>query len=208
MKGKFLALALGTCIFCFSGCRMVTVAEYQQLQDPESPFLKQATEIFDTKLIPQIKETALPLPELLSKLSAETDFSKACKTYGFRHAEEQQCNFPVKVEGTITAMKTNTRRGTITVTGADGQSVRVQIGPVIMGTALRDIQKGVKYADFNDQTVYGEYGERINARSVEISSQNKFAEGMQVEIYGAFSTWDFPSGTSSIQVAPVEYKLN
>ncbi len=206
MKLKTLALAICSCLICFSGCRIVSVQEYQALQAPESPFLKQAAEQFDNQLTAQIRETALPLADLLSSLSGETDFDQACSKYGFRHAAEQQCNFPVKVEGTITAMRTNTRRGTITITDVGGQSVRVQIGPVIMGTALRDIQKGVNYADFNDQTVYGDYGERINARSVEISSQYEFKEGMTLTVYGAFSTWDFPS-ISSIQVAPVAYEM-
>ena len=203
MKYKVLALAACSCILCFSGCRIVSVEDYNKLQDPESPFLSQVSEIFDSKLIPQIQEHALPVEELLAKLSSENDFSKACAAYGYRHAEELQCNFPVKVEGVITAIKTNTRRGTVSVKTDEGTEVRVQIGPVIMGTALRDIQKEVSYEDFNDQTVYGEYGERVNAYAVGKAGQIEYKEGERLEVYGAFSSWDFPSGPSSVQVAPV-----
>lgn len=202
MKLRILALALCTGVLCFSGCRIVTVQEYQQLQDPESPLLKQAPEIFDTSLTTQIKESALPFDELMDKLSAESDFAAACKTYGYRQADDLQCNFPAKVEGSITDINTKSRRGTITVTTAAGTAVKVQIGPVLMGTALRDIQKDVSYIDFNDQTVYGEYGELINARSIEISTANKYEVGQNVEVYGAFSTWDFPNA-SSVRVSPV-----
>ncbi|MBU3827246.1 MAG: DUF2291 domain-containing protein [Candidatus Anaerobiospirillum merdipullorum] len=202
MRLRILALALCSGILCFSGCRMVSVQEYQQLQDPESPLLKQAPEIFKNKLTSQITETALAVDELTNKLSTEQDFAKACETYGFRQSSDLQCNFPVKVEGSITAINTKSRRGTITVTTAAGTEVKVQIGPVIMGTALRDIQKGVSYTSFNDQTVYGEYGELINAQSVELSKSQKFEVGQTVEIYGAFSSWDFPN-MSTVRVAPV-----
>ncbi len=206
MNFKFLAAAVCSCLLCLNGCRIVTVQEYQDLQAPEPPFLKRAVELFDNQLTNQIKETALPLGDLLTALSGESDFAEACNKYGMRHAQEQQCNFPVKAEGTITGLKTNTRRGTFTIADVSGNSVRVQIGPVIMGTSLRDIQKGVTYADFNDQTIYGDYGERVNARSVEISSQHEFKEGMHVTVYGAFSSWDFPAA-SSIQIAPVAYEI-
>ncbi len=202
MRLRILALALCTSVLCFSGCRIVTVQEYQQLQDPESPLLKQAPEIFDTKLTTQIKDSALPIDELFDKLSAMQDFAEACKTYGYRQADDLQCNFPVKLEGSISEINSKSRRGTLTVTTADGTAVKVQIGPVIMGTALRDIQKDISYIDFNDQTVYGEYGERINAHSVEHANANKYEVGQNVEVYGAFSTWDFPNATS-IRVAPV-----
>ncbi len=202
MRLRILALALCSGILCFSGCRMVSVQEYQQLQDPESPYLKQAPDIFKNQLTQQITESALPIDELTQKLSTEQDFAAACSTYGYRQSTDLQCNFAVKVEGSITEMNTKSRRGTITVTTASGTAVKVQIGPVIMGTALRDIQKDISYTAFNDQTVYGEYGELINAQSVAVATAHELAVGQNVEVYGAFSTWDFPN-ISTVRVAPV-----
>ena len=201
MKSLFLTAACF--VLCFSGCRVVTVQEYQQLQTPESPYLSKAAEIFDNELTPQIVDSAKPLGELLAIFDRGGDFAEICREYGYRQSEDLQCNFSVKVEGMVVEVKSGSRRGTITVETPYGQRVKVQTGPVITGTALRDIHKKISYIDFNDQTVYGEYGDRINARSVEKYAESNVKEGSVIEIYGAFSSWDIPS-PSSIQIAPVK----
>ncbi len=202
-KNKILVSAMLTGMLCLGGCRLISTADYQKLQNPETPLLQQTDEIFHSSLTPQIKGSAFPISELFANFAGQNDFAALCRRYGFRHAEEQQCNFPVRVEGTITAVKTNTRRGTITVTTAAGDNVLVQIGPVIMGTALRDIHKEVSYTDFNDQTVYGNYGDKINALSVAVAEALTLEEGQTVEVFGAFSSWDIPD-INTIRVAPVE----
>lgn len=185
---------------------MVSVDEYNKLQSPESPFLTNSKEIFDTKLIPTIESIAVNASDLIETLKTQSqtkNFNDLCKEFGYRESPDLQCNFAVKVSGTITNIKTKSRRGTITIKDSlSGVEYKVQVGPVISGTALRDIQRDVAYKDFNDQTVYGEYGKRMNSYSAEISAKEKFALGDQYEVIGAFSSWDVPT---SVQIAPVKY---
>ena len=202
MKQTQLLITGALILCCMTGCRMISKAEYKQLQSPESPYITGAAEFFDKELTPYIESNAIPLNELISKIKSYTGFDEACSALGYREGPDLQCNFAVKVSGSITEIKDGSRRGSITITDVGGKKVKIQIGPVIMGTSLRDVQNKVGYKEFNDQTVYGEFGKHLNSRSIEISSQNKFSVGDSYEVVGAISSWDVPT---SVQITPVKY---
>ena len=208
MKNNKLLAALGCGLallaLALPGCTKISRSDYQKLQSPEQPLLSQIPKVFDEMIAGQLKETALDMDELWQHFSSEgSDFAALCKQYGFRQSEDIQCNFAVRLKGEIVEVNRKSRKGMVTVKTPGGQSVRVQIGPVIGGTALRDILKSVTYLDFNDQTVYGDFGQKINELCAERAAKTEFKEGATLEVLGAFSTWDIPSTPSQVQIAPV-----
>lgn len=179
------ALALG-------GCRIVSQQELADLKNPPNPAMANVTATYQQKIVPQVLSEAKPLGELMSSLATAKDFDTACKTLGYRSQDENPCIFTVKVQGTVSAVNTTSRSGKMTVKDLSGQDVVVQIGPIIRGTALRDVYKGSSYQDFNDQVLFGEYGRAINNLASEEVKKLQPKVGDKVEVDGVFSSWDVP----------------
>lgn len=190
------ALALG-------GCRIVSQQELADLKNPPNPAMANVTATYQQKIVPQVLSEAKPLGELMSSLAAAKDFDTACKTLGYRSQDENPCIFTVKVQGTVSAVNTTSRSGKITVKDLSGQDVVVQIGPIIRGTALRDVYKGSSYQDFNDQVLFGDYGRAINNLASEEVKKLQPKVGDKVEVDGVFSSWDVPQTPPDVTPARV-----
>lgn len=190
------ALALG-------GCRIVSQQELADLKNPPNPAMADVTATYQQKIVPQVLSEAKPLGELMSSLAAAKDFDTACKTLGYRSQDENPCIFTVKVQGTVSAVNTTSRSGKMTVKDLSGQDVVVQIGPIIRGTALRDVYKGSSYQDFNDQVLFGDYGRAINNLASEEVKKLQPKVGDKVEVDGVFSCWDVPQTPPDVTPARV-----
>lgn len=190
------ALALG-------GCRIVSQQELADLKNPPNPAMANVTATYQQKIVPQVLSEAKPLGELMSSLAAAKDFDTACKTLGYRSQDENPCIFTVKVQGTVSKVNTTSRSGKMTVKDLSGQDVVVQIGPIIRGTALRDVYKGSSYQDFNDQVLFGEYGRAINNLASEEVKKLQPKVGDKVEVDGVFSSWDVPQTPPDVTPARV-----
>ncbi|WP_336795554.1 DUF2291 domain-containing protein [Erwinia aphidicola] len=190
------ALALG-------GCRIVSQQELADLKNPPNPAMANVTATYQQKIVPQVLSEAKPLGELMSSLAAAKDFDTACKTLGYRSQDENPCIFTVKVQGTVSKVNTTSRSGKMTVKDLSGQDVVVQIGPIIRGTALRDVYKGSSYQDFNDQVLFGDYGRAINNLASEEVKKLQPKVGDKVEVDGVFSSWDVPQSPPDVTPARV-----
>lgn len=190
------ALALG-------GCRIVSQQELADLKNPPNPAMANVTATYQQKIVPQVLSEAKPLGELMSSLAAAKDFDTACKTLGYRSQDENPCIFTVKVQGTVSKVNTTSRSGKMTVKDLSGQDVVVQIGPIIRGTALRDVYKGSSYQDFNDQVLFGDYGRTINNLASEEVKKLQPKVGDKVEVDGVFSSWDVPQTPPDVTPARV-----
>lgn len=190
------ALALG-------GCRIVSQQELADLKNPPNPAMANVTATYQQKIVPQVLSEAKPLGELMSSLAAAKDFDTACKTLGYRSQDENPCIFTVKVQGTVSIVNTTSRSGKMTVKDLSGQDVVVQIGPIIRGTALRDVYKGSSYQDFNDQVLFGDYGRAINNLASEEVKKLQPKVGDKVEVDGVFSSWDVPQTPPDVTPARV-----
>lgn len=174
------------------GCRIVSQQELADLKNPPNPKMANIAQTWREQLVPQVQHDAKPAAALLTALQAEKDFDSACKTLGYRSQAENPCIFSVSVSGEITAVNTTSRNGRMTVKQASGDSVTVQTGPIIPGTALRDAYKGASYQDFNDQVLFGDYGRAINQQAADMMAAFKPKVGDKVELTGVFSSWDVP----------------
>ncbi len=177
-----------------SGCRIVSEKELAELKNPPNANMAKAAQLFDQKIAPQIVSSAKPLGGLLTQIGQAKDFDTACQQYGYRSQEENPCVFTVLVTGTISEVNTTSRNGQIVIKSDDGSvgEVKVQIGPTFRGTDLRDSYRGLSYADFNDQNLFGDFGKAINQQAIGAFAKQTFAVGGKVTVYGAFSAFDTP----------------
>ncbi len=190
-------------VVILSGCRIVSQQELADLKNPPNPKMANIAQTWQQKLVPQVAHDAKPLPELLKSLQSAKDFDSACKTFGYRSQDENPCVFSVTLNGEVTAVNTTSRSGKMTVKDASGDSVTVQMGPTIRGTALRDAYKGASYQDFNDQVLFGDYGRAINQQAANMMQAFKPQVGDKVAIAGVFSSWDIPQQAPEVTPAQI-----
>ncbi|CAX59379.1 MULTISPECIES: DUF2291 family protein [Erwinia] len=194
---------LAVAALTLGGCRIVSQQELADLKNPPNPAMANVTNTYQQKIVPQVLNDAKPLGEVMKDLAAAKDIDSACKQFGYRSQEENPCVFTVKINGTVSAVNTTSRSGKMTVKDVSGQDVVVQIGPIIRGTALRDVYKGSSYQDFNDQVLFGDYGRAINTLASNEVKKLQPKVGDRVEVDGVFSSWDVPQSAPDITPARV-----
>lgn len=189
------------------GCKMVTQEELAQIRSAGQRVGPDPQALLTQKIVPYAQQKATPAGEVLG--AARENFDSACQKYGFHHSAAFPCNFWVVVQGQVKEMKTTSRNGkaVIEAQAADGKPVRVslQIGPVIVGNGVRDGSPDIKYADFDDQTRFAEFGRELNKLIVEQMGDAKALKpGDAVDVVGVYSSWSEPG--DEVLVVPVVWK--
>jgi predicted lipoprotein len=165
--------------------------------------------IWESKVLPTVSKDAVPATELLPALSA--DQAGASKKYGNQAGTGSPYAFLVQGTGTVTGVDSEspTHPITVKVDGLSGKDANVQIvtGPVIVGTALRDAVKFIKFGDFTNQLDYADAATELNnkVKSDVLSDVNaKELVGKKVKFAGAFSL----IAPGSVLVVPTELKAS
>ena len=201
MSGRvWLTLA----VLLLSGCRIVSQQQLAELKNPPNPQMANIGQVWQQKLVPQLTAEAKPLAVLISSLRSAKDFDSACQSWGYRSQAENPCLFSVSVRGEITALNSSSRSGKMKIRDESGDTVTVQAGPIIRGTALRDAYKGASYQDFNDQVLFGDYGKAINQQAASLMQNFKPKVGDKVRVIGVFSSWDIPQSLPEITPAAID----
>jgi predicted lipoprotein len=148
--------------------------------------------IWTSKVVPTVDKDAVPASELLPALDA--DQGAASKKFGNQAGTGSPYAFLVRGTGTVTAVDdaSPTHPLTIKVDGLTGKNANVQVvtGPVIVGTALRDAVKFIKFGDFTNQLNYADAATQLNAKvksDVLAKVKAKDLVGKKVTFTGAFS---------------------
>jgi len=152
---------------------------------------KMVAEIWPSKVIPYLQQKAGPFAEVHAL--AKTDQAAAGAKYG--NAKKQANSpwtFAVRVEGKIVAANTQSRAATIDVdVDGDGKAdARVQIGPAMRGTALRDSLDFVQFNDFTNQIDFAQFGKAFNAyadKNVLSLLPRDGLEGRTAKVLGAYT---------------------
>lgn len=169
MRSVLCLSALGlVAVLGVSGCKIVPDPDPTQTaaapdQSDEARMLARATEIWQPKVLPTVKEHLVPLTELRTALAA--DPAAAGTKYGLRPSgEANPWQFAVSGQGKIVEAKLDSRAAKLGVdTDADGTAdVTIQIGPVIRGTALRDAMPFLTFTDYRDQIEYAKLANALN----------------------------------------------
>jgi predicted lipoprotein len=159
--------------------------------------------IWESKVIPTVEQKAVGLDVLIPAIQKSPE--EAVKEYGNNIGGA--FNFLVQFAGKVTKVDTKSLTGTVTVdAGYPGGSlpVKLQIGPIILGTALRDAVKFITFQQFTNQMQYGGVSDELNARvSKEVISKLdvKTLVGKRLQIKGAF-TYD-TANPKDVLVTPV-----
>ena len=175
-----------------AGCKFVATekkgggADSSGASGPE----QQVAEMWDTKVLPYLEGKAGDFKTVSE--AVRTNVEAAGVTYGNK---EKQASSPwtviVRLEGKIVAANTESRAGSIDV-DADGNGTadaRVQIGPVMRGTALRDSLDFVSFNQFTNQIDFAQFGKAFNLH-VDKTLTSKLPRdqlvGKTVQVLGAF----------------------
>ena len=194
-----LGLTLGLTLAALAGlslsaCKILPTPSAQGSgNDTNSAFdpHKMVEGIWASKVIPHLQQKAGPFAEVHAL--AKTDPAAAGAKYG---NPKKQANSPwtfaVRVEGRIVVANTQSRAATIDVdVDGDGKAdARVQIGPAMRGTAIRDSLDFVQFNDFTNQIDFAQFGKAFNAyadKTVLSKLPRDWLEGRTAKVLGAYT---------------------
>ncbi|WP_119391989.1 DUF2291 family protein [Taklimakanibacter lacteus] len=189
---KRTRLIILACTVLLAGCKFVVTekkggdAGGSGATAPE----QQVAEMWDAKVLPYLEAKAGDFKTVSE--AVRTNAEAAGATYGNK---EKQASSPwtviVRLEGKIVAANTESRAGSIDV-DADGNGsadARVQIGPVMRGTSLRDSLDFVSFNQFTNQIDFAQFGKAFNLH-VDKTLTSKLPRdqlvGKTVSVLGAF----------------------
>jgi predicted lipoprotein len=192
MKGAMLAAMLA--VAALPGCKIVktpTAAE-KAAQAAKTAFnpAEKVDAIWQSQAVPSIAKRAGDLKEVLSAIAANPD--EAGARFGHRDVQgSAPWTYVVKFEGKILTADTQSRAATIDVdVDGDGKAdAKVQIGPALRGTALRDSLDFVNFNEFKNQIEWAQFGkafnEKVNATLLQALPHDGLT-GKTVSVSGAF----------------------
>ena len=158
--------------------------------------------LWDSKILPKATTESVDLIELLGEIAKDKD--AASQKYG--HKESGPYNFAVKAEVVIESVDTTSRAGTVLLKPigyAGPTEVKMQIGPVMRGTAIRDGSGHIPFNQFVNQIEYADVGEALNQRVLDTVLKGldfNALHGKTLVVYGFF-TLDNPA---KILITPVK----
>lgn len=143
--------------------------------------------------MPSFGASATPLSVLLPAL--RTNFSAAAARYGRQTGIDSPWTFIVQSDATVTAIDRHSRSGLITVavpTPEGVQSVQLQAGPVLSGSAVRDSQPYISFNDFTNQIAYAKVSSQMNQRALVATAPQlaRLRVGDHIHFAGAFTESD------------------
>lgn len=159
--------------------------------------------IWQPRVVKAAREESVALPELLAAMTK--DSAAAHARYG--HEVAGADNILVHFSGTVSRIDTSSPIGTLTVEVATGGTVvpvKIAIGPVILGTTLRDALKFISFGEFLNQIQYGGVADELNnkvVRNVVGPLHGEKLKGRTLTVFGA-TTYD-DADPNDITVTPV-----
>jgi predicted lipoprotein len=164
--------------------------------------------IWDSKIVPTFLEKAVEAKELLTAIQGNSD--QAGEKFGRREATNPY-NYLIKGTGKVTAVNTESRAGTLTIElpgDLAWKNVNIQIGPVVLGTAVRDATGVVSFNQFTNQIDYASVSKEMNARAIHDALAGKDPatfNGKQIRFVGAF-TYD-PHFAGVVRITPIKLEV-
>jgi predicted lipoprotein len=149
--------ALAAC--CALTCLLVSCVPWTVVPIEEEPQQNTTADpsvyvdsIWDSRLLPAVRENAVDLA-----------------TARARYAEGQGRYFLIKGEGKVLSLDTTSRSGKLLIDAEpyDGTAdVALLVGPVILGTALRDAAGFIEFTDFVNQLQFADVANELNQRVI------------------------------------------
>ncbi|MBP8718106.1 MAG: DUF2291 family protein [Candidatus Atribacteria bacterium] len=223
----FASIIILLIVIWFHGFTVVKIQQMEEIKSSEE-FNPQAfvDNIWESKLIPTIKEKAVDLSKLLAEIKPDDNgyISKeslipVTKDYGLITAGEAHV-YAVKGQGKVVEVNTKTSLGKLELLpeGYSGPiKVIFYIGPRIPSdeSSIRDVVGFINFGDFREQTEYGKVNLEINQRTLRrinlsIGQDPNNLEGKTISFYGAFTIRTFnltKIDMQQINIVPIEIEI-
>lgn len=209
MKKKIVAVILASTLAMsmLSGCiKVVKIGEEGALTGKtEFNAGDNVAEFWESEAIPELEADAVDLKEFLTE--ANGDLTALAEQYGtYSMGTSGDLSYVVKGTGTVESVETESKAGTMTVKidGYEGSEVvKLQIGPVIKGSAVRDTLSFIKYGDYTNQQEFAAVSQSIHDLIQETVVNPESAaeyEGKKVTFVGCFTVKD----NTELLITPVE----
>lgn len=179
-------------ISTMTGCvKIVKIGEESKLiASEEFDTVSNVDEMWDVNILPELLDKTVSLQDLLN--DSRGDLELLGDNYG-KIAEGGALNFTVKGSGQVTLVNTDSRAGymEIDLDRYDKNTIiKLQIGPVFKGTAVRDSSDIVKFADYTNQVDYAAASKSIHDKIYENIISDIDVEsliGKNIEFAGCFT---------------------
>ncbi len=162
--------------------------------------------LWASQAVPELKEKAVELSTVLNE-SNNGDFKNVAEKYGhYSMGTTGELSFVVKGEGVVQEVNQQKKAGYMTVklNGYDGQiNVKLQIGSVYKGSAVRDNLSFIKYEDYTNQVDWAKISQSIHEvidRDVIKTLDLGSIIGKTISFVGAFSV----DKKTEVLVTPIE----
>ncbi|TBZ26635.1 DUF2291 family protein [Rhizobium leguminosarum] len=167
MKGALLAAVVAAAL---PGCKIIKTptAEEKAAAAAKTAFDPNAKveAIWQSEAVPYFEKRAGDLKDVMQLATSSAD--TAGEKYGNpRKQSSSPWTYAVKISGKVVAADTASRAATLDVdTDGDGKAdAKVQIGPALRGTALRDTLEFVNFNEFKNQIEWAQFGKAFNEKA-------------------------------------------
>lgn len=211
-----ILLAIGVCV-TLTACKIEHKSEVAKRASAKNGGFesksfdpkKEVQGLWDSKAIPAIKDMALDYTKLRKDMKANLD--EAGAKHGHREkGEGAPWNLVTTVVGKVIDTETDVSAGTasIDVDGDNKADVQIQIGPVIRGTAIRDVLPFISFTSYTNQIDYAQLANAFNDHAYETSQLKQVnrneLKGKKVEITGVFTA---DSATTVPMITATSFKV-
>lgn len=208
MKKRMISLAVAVMLTMtmMTGCmKIVKIGEEGKLTgDVSFNAGDDVAKIWESAAIPELTAKAVDLPIFLTE--ANGDLKSLADKYG-RYSMGTSGELSYTIKGTATVKEVNTEKKAgymdVTIEGYTGSTViRLQVGPVFKGSAVRDSLTFIKFEDYKNQVDFAAVSQSIHnvikttiIDKVDLTS----SVGKTVEFTGCFTV----EGQDQILITPV-----
>lgn len=228
-KIKILIIALSIfglgIVLWLYGFTVVSIQQVEELKLSEKFDPKAFVDgIWESKLIPTIKEKAVDLSLVLGKIKPDDsgftsidNLIPITNNYGLITVGEAHV-YMVKGQGKVVDVNTKTSLGTLELL-LDGYTgpikIKFYIGPRIPSdeSSVRDAVGFINFGDFREQTEYGKVGLEINKRSmsqVDLPPDKDTLQSKTISFYGVFTIRTFnltKIDMREIKIVPIQIDI-
>ena len=205
-------LACFVAVAMLAGCKIVqklpvavAVADGTVAATPADRVGQVVEDTYEAQLVPFVAQGAVEIGEL--RFAIAGGLAEAGATHGGQAAGGGAWNFLAKGEGVIVGADRESRAAVLDVDlDGDGTGdLQVQLGPVVKGTALRDVAPFYQFTDFKDQIEFAALARSLNTRATEaLDLPEGDLVGLRASFEGAFA---MRSGTEPVQIVPTRLVL-
>jgi predicted lipoprotein len=167
--------------------------------------------IWDEKVLPAYEKQAADFVTVLEALRGKR--REASERYGLkRETGEPFYVFKVRADARVVKYDDSSRNGLLRVNlepSGKGMHAALQVGPVVLGTAIRDSLEFIRFTDVGNQLQFADLADQLNARmqkeSVAPLDMSKIA-GKCISFLGAFKLEE-EQPIEDIVVTPVKISI-